>query len=203
VETRLAPVAGPGYDHVMSTSPEFAFDELKSVQACAVLMGSKVPSSVNYTKLLKLLYLADRKSLLDTGRPVTGAKFVLMKHGPVLSEVYECIKERAAAGSTWDEYIRRDEYQLVLCKLPGDTCLSDYEVETLESLAAEYADHDYMAMIDVTHALPEWKNPAPSKVVALPVARVIEAGGMAVEEIIALSAQRDYLASVDQALHTK
>ena len=43
----------------------------------------------DYIKLIKLLYLADRAALIETGSPITGDRYVSMKFGPVLSNVFE------------------------------------------------------------------------------------------------------------------
>ena len=68
------------------------FDEKKATQAASgflVLSGGKL----NYLKLIKLLYLLDRATLLAWGRTVTGDHYYSMKHGPVLSEVLDLITD--------------------------------------------------------------------------------------------------------------
>lgn len=39
---------------------------------------------MSYLRMLKLLYLADRESLKETGHTITGDRVVAMEHGPVL-----------------------------------------------------------------------------------------------------------------------
>lgn len=175
----------------------FIFEERRTVQACAVLMGSS--RRENYTKLLKLLYLADRASILETGSPITGSSFVSMKNGPVLSEVYECIKGDPVS-STWDRYMQRDGYNLSLREEPGDDELSDYDVALLGRLRDEHRSRGYSAMIDYVHALPEWKDPAPSKVAPLSVATVLSRGGCSADEILDVARTQAYMAGVDRLL---
>jgi uncharacterized phage-associated protein len=47
-------------------------------------------------KLLKLMYLADRKSLLETGVPITGDSISALDKGPVLSQTYNRLKPAGA-----------------------------------------------------------------------------------------------------------
>ena len=71
---------------------EFFFDERKAAQAASVLLD-RHEGRMPYIKLLKLLYLADREALIETGLPITGDRFVSLKFGPVLSRVLDLIKD--------------------------------------------------------------------------------------------------------------
>jgi uncharacterized phage-associated protein len=55
----------------------FPFDERKAAQAAAYLL-KKHDGRLNFMKLIKLLYLADRKSLLENGKPITGDRMLAM-----------------------------------------------------------------------------------------------------------------------------
>src|SRR6266478_6252954 len=73
---------------------ETYFSHKKSAQVAAILV-SKEGGSINYMKLLKLMYLADRQALLEAGKPITGDQPVCMKDGLLLSEIYNLIKTPA------------------------------------------------------------------------------------------------------------
>lgn len=79
----------------------------KTLQAVAVLLeldGGRMAR----IRLLKLLYIVDRELLADVARPLTGARVVAMKYGPVLSQVYDLIKGEAARAGVWvDTFIPR------------------------------------------------------------------------------------------------
>ena len=70
----------------------FQFGTRKIVEAAAVLLRSSQHGRMGRLRLLKLLYIADRESLRETGRPIVGTKLVAMDLGPVHSEVYDLIK---------------------------------------------------------------------------------------------------------------
>ena len=78
---------------------KFTFDEQRSTQAVAVLL-EHAGGEENYTKLLKLLYLADRQSLLETGELITGSALVAMKLGPLSSDVLRCINREVECPAT-------------------------------------------------------------------------------------------------------
>lgn len=174
----------------------FKFDELRTVQACAILMKPTVGPE-NYTKLLKLLYLADRRSILETGGPITGSSMVSMANGPVLSEVYDCIKGEPS-GSIWDAHIARiGHYNVALLKNPGDSELSDYDVMVLQGLAEKHRRDNYSRMITIVHGLPEWRHPKPAKVATLRPTDILLAEGESPEVISAIAKQAAYHQAVD------
>ena len=86
----------------------FCFDEEKTAQAAAYLLW-KFGRRHNVMALMKLLYLADRKALIERGHPITGDHMVSMPHGPVLSETLELINCGRPPGvaSPWVAAIHR------------------------------------------------------------------------------------------------
>ena len=173
---------------------KFSFDALRTVQACALLLRD-AGGQKNYTWLLKVLYLADRRSLLETGRPITGSTFVSMASGPVLSEVYACIKSRPARPA-WDEHIVREgRFDVRLIKDPGDDELSDYDVRLLKELTVKHQCDDYSRMISIVRLLGEWHDPAPEKVMPLPAAEILRVEGETEATIDYLIAQNESFAA--------
>jgi uncharacterized phage-associated protein len=126
---------------------------------------------LNYTKLIKLLYLADRESLNRWDETISNDKYVNMKNGPVLSKVYDLIKGcnfRDNIQILWDSYFFKDNYDLV-SHIKDDLStdeLSDREKELLQEIDGQYKSYRYGRMIDIAHELPEWKenNPGDSSI---------------------------------------
>src|SRR2546425_12624302 len=89
---------------------KFKFNERKAVQAAARLIAQS-GGEMNYLALMKLLYLIDREALIRFGRPITGDKVVAMKHGPVLSRIYDLVsqKNQGAPESDWHKFIPRPD----------------------------------------------------------------------------------------------
>jgi len=141
---------------------------------------------MKYMKLIKLLYLGDRESLLRTGRPITGDRYVSMDSGPVLSKVYDLINEEPkTADSPWFEYISKPEdYSVRLCKEEPETDeLSRFENGLLQAMFEKYREMDQFDLAQLTHTIcPEWRDPEHS---SLPIAPedILRAGGKSPEEI--------------------
>jgi len=154
----------------------FKFD--KALQAAAYLLRRETSHEMNYMRLLKVLYIADRESIRLTGRPITGDRIVAMEQGPVLSPVLDLIKGKHLRSPEWTGYILREEYNVRLVNDPGQANLSRFEIETLERVAVENRERDEWAMVDYTHTFPEWiKNDPGDSSKMIPIADLLEAVG--------------------------
>jgi uncharacterized phage-associated protein len=79
------------------------YREDRATQAAARLLHLR-GGSMSYLKLMKLMYISDRKALVELGRPITFDRFVSMKHGPVLSRTLDVMKRKVPA-EYWSRYI--------------------------------------------------------------------------------------------------
>lgn len=136
-----------------------SFREDKATQAAALLL-SWAGGRMNYMKLIKLLYLADRTALLRWGRPISFARPVSMRHGPVLSEVLDLINEGSPPGeaSAWSNTISTPaRYEVHLTADCPAEDLSDLEESVLAEVFQQYGSFDPWALVDELHrTLPEW-----------------------------------------------
>lgn len=134
----------------------FPFNFTKSLQATAVLLAYEKDRRMSYMRLLKLLYIADRESMAETGRPITGDKPVAMKHGPVLSQVYDLLRGQASRAGEWDGFAHVDGYKVELVADPGRGKLSRGEVARLMEVSGRYREMDDWALVEETHTFREW-----------------------------------------------
>jgi uncharacterized phage-associated protein len=140
-----------------------SFDTLKVVQAAAILLKED-RGRMTRLRLLKLLYIADRESIAETLRPITGDDAVAMDHGPVLSKTYRLIKREAGPDNAiWDQYIAQEGARdHVLIGDPGDGRLSDHDITKLQAVSALRRGMTDYQIADETHKYPEWiKNQPP------------------------------------------
>lgn len=143
---------------VKEIAVRFVFDEHKAATAAARILELN-GAPMEYIKLIKLLYLADRRSLVETGYPITGDAMVSMDHGPVLSRVYDSVKFASGDGP-WQRHISAPEnYRVRLLEPTDGLALSEYEEEILSEVFAAYAHLKWQKLIDVMHELPEWQDP--------------------------------------------
>jgi uncharacterized phage-associated protein len=133
---------------------------------------------MNYMRLLKLLYIAERESIRLTGRPITGDSLAAMKQGPVLSNLLNLMKGSDLRSPEWARFIHRDEYKVRLIEEPGQGRLSRFEIETLERVAEENRSRDEWALVEYTHTFPEWiKNNPGDSMKWIPLSDLLEAVG--------------------------
>lgn len=141
------------------TKIEFIFDERKATEAATVLL-SLCSKRMKYKKLIKLLYLADRMALDKYERPITNDRFVSMKQGQVLSNIYNLIKGETPS-KFWRNYIRRNALWWVVLsnqKLNIEE-LSESEIEVLEEIFKLFGDYSEHQLGKITHDLPEYVDP--------------------------------------------
>jgi uncharacterized phage-associated protein len=167
---------------------ELRFNQKKTTQAAARFL-KLAGGRMNYMKLIKLLYLADRGALLGWGRPVSGDKYFLMKLGPVLSEVHDLITEVPRPGEEvfWRAHISPpSNYEVELKAEAGDDELSTAEEKLMDEIFAAYGRYEPFDLVDLLHkTLPEWKEIKSGRV-PLEYREILRAGGTppeAIEEI--------------------
>jgi|GEM_PF-3978104 len=112
---------------------------------------------MNYLALMKLLYLADREALLRFGRPITGDRVVAMKHGPVLSRVYDLVsrQKRRAPQSEWHKFIPRPQPYVFTVAFSGplDTSeLSEAELALIDEIYARFRGWNEWDLVAYTQA---------------------------------------------------
>lgn len=141
---------------------KFKFNEKKTTQA-VLLFLEKSGGEMNYMKLIKLLYLADRDALVRWERPITGDNYVSMKHGPVLSNALDIINngDDPKEDSYWYKYITTPKNYKIKVKdqLPVLDELSKRETTLIGELFEKFKDFDQWEMVDICHEiLPEWED---------------------------------------------
>ena len=123
-------------------SNPFRFDLEKAVQAVGVILRQEPGRRINYMKLLKLLEIAERESLRDTGNMITGDRLVAMDRGPLPSNVYNLIKGEHIGVPHWDTFIDRERYHVALRRNPGVSRLSRFEIEKLQQVTTRHENDD-------------------------------------------------------------
>ena len=135
----------------------FTFDERKATAAAACLL-ELAGGRMEYLRLIKLLYYADRESLDTLGRPISGDQYVSMRHGPVLSRVYDlvkCVIFGPPLPGPWAEYIAgAGRYDVQLKRAPDLGPLSEAEIAILRAVYADSRDHHKWDLRDDSHELP-------------------------------------------------
>jgi uncharacterized phage-associated protein len=164
----------------------FPFDERKSA-ATASLFLTLAGGHMHYLELLKLMYYADRESLDLYGQPISGDRYVNMRHGPVLSSVYDLVKltifaPKPPPGPWGQSVVKRGRWELVPKRPPDPAPLSEAEVELINRVFTQRRERTRWDLRDKSHALPEWEDPGASSQ-ELPIEQILRVLGKGDEEI--------------------
>jgi len=168
------------------------FQFLKTAQAISTLLRFHNTKDMSYLRLLKVMYIADRESIRQTGHPITGDRVVAMERGPVLDSVYKLIKGEHVESPQWSEYFHTVGYRIEMIREPGNGRLSRGDVGILREVTKRYEDLDEWQMVDVTHEFPEWiaNDPGKSSRV-IPFEQILEAVGQSANREAILTEARD------------
>ncbi len=135
---------------------QLRFNFEKSLQAAGVLLRLE-EGRMPYMRLLKLLYVADREMLAATASSITNDRGHAMKHGPVLSHIYNLIKQSGPRFDEWSRSIQTQGYAVKMTADPGRGLLSRGEIEKLTEVSERYRSRDQWELSELTHEFPEWK----------------------------------------------
>lgn len=149
------------------------FSEEKVAQMAAYLL-LKRGGRMAYLKLMKLLYLSNRRSIVERGRMMGEDALYSMKHGPVMSNTLDLIREtHKKGGKYWFELIQTEGNDVVLRCDPRKVniddaldALSRSDIKILDGVFAEFGHMNRFDLRDMTHLkeyCPEWKDPGTSR----------------------------------------
>ena len=132
----------------------FKFDINKIIQIVNYLL-KRNDGRVNYTKLIKLLYIADKEFFGQWDISITQDSYESMSNGPVLSKTYDLIKDEIVSPeqAQWNCLFTKDGYDLILLgdnNLPT-SLLCEAEIQMLDEIDEKFKDYSYSDMIEYTH----------------------------------------------------
>lgn len=133
----------------------FNFERTLQASACLLRLDGK---RMSHLRLLKMLYIADREWLAESGESITGDRALAMKFGPVLATVYDLVKGNGSKAGVWDDFIHTDGYVVELAADPGRGELSRAIVQKLTEIAERYRNLDDFELSELTHGFPEWAD---------------------------------------------
>ena len=134
------------------------FDVVRAVQAAAVLLR-KERKRMTRLRLLKLLLIADRRSIKEMGVPIFGSRIVATDNGPMHSAIHDLIRGNHPGEPIWSKFIMSDgPRDVVLVDEPDVSNLSRAEIDLLTKVCDELAAEDDWALSVITHGFQEWKD---------------------------------------------
>ena len=143
----------------VSDSDVPAFKELKTVQIAA-LLAKRNGGAIDLYKLIKLMYLIDRRGLEKFGDLVTFDRPFNMPFGPVLSNTYDlaCEKKKGEYWSKYFSYSQTDHIVRLKTFDVDDGELSEMEIELMNDVFKKYGNMNFQELKEYTHSLPEFEE---------------------------------------------
>lgn len=135
----------------------YPFKIEKAIQAAGVLLQQHEHQQMEYIRLLKLLYIADRESVAEIGRPILGSKIVALKKGPLHSRIYDLIKGEDIDSVQWGRFFRTVGVEIERTENPGVGALSRFEIRKLKEVHDRFQDVDTWDLVETTHEFAEWR----------------------------------------------
>lgn len=135
---------------------QYTFNIKKTIQAASLLLRCE-DGTMSYMKLIKLLYIADRESIKETGRPMTGDMHFALPHGPVLSHTLDLIKQKHTCTWEWSTFIETNGMDAVTTDAdPGIGDLCRWDLRKLREISEKYKGLDQWDLREITHRFPEY-----------------------------------------------
>lgn len=134
------------------------FNEKKATEVAIRVIEQSQDHQMNYLKLINLLYLIDRHTLIDWGKPIIGDIYEMSMNGMMLSHILRIINNKSLY---WHTYIsspnKNNTIQLKQqCSLE---LLSKAEINTIDIIFEKYGHLSMTHLIDYIIRLPEWNYP--------------------------------------------
>jgi uncharacterized phage-associated protein len=182
------------------------FNERKATQAASRFLRLS-DGRMNYTILIKLLYLLERFALQRWGRKVFFDDYCSMHKGPVVKHVKELITDMPWPGdeNIWTSYISPPsnyEVSLVAGRDIGNDELSEAEEELIDEIFKQYGHYSWDELVNqIMHDLPEWDSTVqPGNSIPLAERSILVAGNKSADQIAAIEGDLECLKAVDSFL---
>jgi len=140
-----------------------SYNPKKATQATAYLVSLN-GGHMDLWRMLKLIYLFDRKSLVETGSTITGDALDNMPHGGTPSRIYDNTKshrDERFKDAVWREYLTEsvdNEVKLKTLDFSTDE-LSEFERDLIRRVWERFANVSSTLLYKFIHNLPEFKDP--------------------------------------------
>lgn len=132
-------------------------EQINKIEAVVLYILQHFKNGVDYIKLFKIMYFAQREYLATYGLTIAEDTFKARKLGPVPSLTYKVVKMAENGGKAEDlngftSAIRVDAEQRVYAVAKPDMdYIADMEKEELDKIIAEYKDVDSKELSKLSH----------------------------------------------------
>lgn len=163
-----------------------SFRSKKALQA-VVYLARLGGGSVDRYSLIKMMYLADRESLSETGQSITGDRAYSLEYGPILSNVARLTKQGEMPDELWDACIERagEDNAVRVMTDPGQDLLTKRDCKIIERVFAKLGNMTFRQLREWSHGLPEYEEVGRGRAV-IPLERLLAHLGKSPAQISAI-----------------
>ena len=132
-------------------------EEIKKIEAVVLYILQQFKDGVDYIKLFKIMYFAQREYLATYGLTVMDDSFKARQRGPVPALTYKAVKKAENGEASGDlrgfvSSIRVDDNQKIYArKRPNMDYLAEATVAELDKMIAKYRDVDSKELSELSH----------------------------------------------------
>jgi len=128
------------------------YEQQKSIEAI-IYIAQKI-ENVDYYKVLKLLYFADKEHLINYGRTITGDTYYRLEHGPCPTNNYDLIKSRKSTLFTKKlntDFDVETKHSIVALREPNLDYLSESDIECLNNVITNIGVKGFAEIKELSH----------------------------------------------------
>jgi hypothetical protein len=178
------------------------FDEREATQiACRIV--EKYGGHIDYYRLVKLLYVVERRAWQELKCPAMGGTYFSLPKGPIISEAVNACKQQDDF-PFWAEHLckqpRGSGSCVKLLKPSGRDEISDALLQLVDAVISETRSWDNKKLAAYVHQFKEFENPGEGKRKEIPASRIVAVGGLSQEEITKLEAEFALWNKLEEAL---
>lgn len=135
-----------------------SFNKKKAIALIEAILY-QLGEPVDIVKLTKLLYIIERKVLMDKGYSVTSDRLSSMDYGPVTSYSYDELKELNGDDDLKKRLQRTDDL-ISLIEAPETSRLSAFEMTIIKYTVERFGQKGKWELVGYCHDnFPEWEDP--------------------------------------------
>ena len=177
----------------------FSNNAKKSTQAVARIIETS-GGPIDYLRISKLIYLADKESIVKRGVPIVGGSYFSMRKGPVIGEVMDFVQRRNAP--EWKETISpRFGNEVRLQGQPKSDSLSESELEILDSVVKFHLERTTDELVEWCHKnCPEYEMVQPTRRKPIAVESILKGVNKSQKQIQKFVQEAESLAKLDSML---
>lgn len=165
-------------------APLVGFRSRKAAQICAYFVlksNGHHPGVIEKLKLIKLVYLAERKYLADNLESMLLDELYSLPHGPICSSTLNGING-AIHHHIWDQFLAHNGNEVCAIKHFGRDDfdeVSDDEIDTLENVWTQFGHMTASQLRNWTHEnCPEYTEVSPGRRLEITYREILEALGV-------------------------